>query len=251
VKNGVAPNPKHILHPKKVADEVASTLRKMILTGDLPPGRVTQQGLAETLGISTMPVREALLRLAAEGFVHVARSRSFEVVAITLQDIRDVYWLHGTLAGELTGRACERWGEAGAIMLRKLEDRYEEAMERGDAAGMEEANWAFHRAINAASEAPKLLLSLQTTLRFIPDGFYGLLSAWPGASQRGHDHIVETFARGNSEAARRTAVQHVVEAGELLIDHFSASGYWTRPQLTTGRPHGLVDTGKATSPCAD
>ena len=58
------------------------------------------------LGVSTMPVREALLKLAALGLVEASPNRSFRVVNSTKEDTRDSYWMQSVLVGELTRRAC-------------------------------------------------------------------------------------------------------------------------------------------------
>lgn len=218
------------LRRRTLASEVAESLRDMILTGELAPGgRMTQDELARLLGVSTMPVREALLRLAAEGFLDVSPNRSFTVVRTTREDILDVYWVHSALAGELTRRACERADGELIATLRELHERCLEAMRSGALEGMEKANWAFHRAINAAAESPKLLLVLGVTLRFIPQGFYALVPEWGAASERGHEAILDAFERGDPDAARAAAAEHVRDAGELLVRYFTSKGYWTRP----------------------
>ncbi|HEY7174354.1 MAG TPA: GntR family transcriptional regulator, partial [Micromonosporaceae bacterium] len=67
-----------------MSDQVTESLRSMILVGDLRSGdQVTQEKLAEDLGVSTMPVREALLRLSHEGFVQGGRGRSFRIAPTT------------------------------------------------------------------------------------------------------------------------------------------------------------------------
>jgi DNA-binding GntR family transcriptional regulator len=222
--------PSSRLRWRKLADEVVATLRRMILVGELTPGaRTTQDELARLLGVSTMPVREALLRLAAEGFVEASPSRSFTIVRTTQEDVRDIYWMHATLAGELTSRACVNADPELLGILRVLHERGREAQHSGDTAAAETANWAFHREINRAARAPKLSLMLRGSLRFIPEGFYGLLPEWSTASEEGHDQIITALESGDPEAARVAAQAHVHEAGALLASYFSHSGHWTRP----------------------
>src|SRR5438132_14097382 len=85
---------------RSMADEVATELRRMVLAGELEAGeRLTQDRLAKTLGVSTMPVREALLRLAAEGLIIAAPNRSFTVASNTADDMRDIFWVYSVLAG--------------------------------------------------------------------------------------------------------------------------------------------------------
>lgn len=229
---GAAPVRRQVrsLRRRTLAVEVAETLRDMILTGELPAGaRMTQDELARLLGVSTMPVREALLRLAAEGFVDVSPNRSFSVVPTTREDVRDVFWIHATLAGELTRRACAQGDDALTAALVACEEDFLAAKRAGDPQRMGRANWEFHRTINMAAASPKLLRVLRSTLRFIPQGFYELVPEWSGASEVGHEAILEAFRRGDAAAAGLAAEEHVREAGELLIRFFTGRGYWTRP----------------------
>lgn len=226
----VTPRPRSLRY-RTLAVEVAETLRDMILTGELTSDtRMTQDELARTLGVSTMPVREALLRLAAEGFLDVSPNKSFRIVPTTREDVRDVFWIHASLAEELTWRACRNADAAFLSELRQLEERFLDSTRSGDPAGMGQANWEFHRAINARAEAPKLLRVLRSTLRFIPQTFYGLVPEWQGVSKHGHEAIVEAFERADCAAASRAAREHVSEAGEILIRFFTNSGYWAPPE---------------------
>src|ERR1700737_3075960 len=103
-----ADGPAYAVLRRSMADQVSEALRDMILTGQLKPGeRITHEELATRLGVSTMPVREALLRLSYEGFIGARPNRSFRVARMTAKDLEDIYWMHSRIAGELTARACE------------------------------------------------------------------------------------------------------------------------------------------------
>jgi DNA-binding GntR family transcriptional regulator len=218
------------LRANSLADQAAATLRRMILLGELAPGEsMTQERLARVLEVSTMPVREALLRLAAEGLVETDRNRSFRVARSTSADVRDGFWLHSVLAGELTARACER---ADATLLRSLEvqqESFEDAVTIGKPQMMEAANWRFHRVINLAADARRLKVALKATLRFIPEGYYGVVESWPESSARSHADIIGAFLGHDPEAARKLAEEHVRKAGERLIAYFCSKGYWLDP----------------------
>lgn len=226
---------------RRLSDEVAATLRDMILVGELMPDRkITQDELASQLGVSTTPVREALLRLAAEGFVRVSPNRAFSVIRSTPEDLRDVYWMHAVLAAELTRRACLQADESLLCAVRRHGEDYAQAVLAGDVAAMERANWDFHRVINLAANAPRIRLTLATTLRFIPRGFYGLLPTWGAASVQGHEQILAALEQGDAAAAAAAATAHVCEAGETVTRFFTGKGYWTRPVA-------LADAGSAAS----
>lgn len=220
------------LRRRSLSDEAADTLRDMILVGDLKPEqRPTQDELAASLGVSTMPVREALLKLVHEGLVEASPNRSFRIVRTTREDIQDVYWMHATLAGELAARACRRQPEDRGLLVRLLEHQQAlmEAIAANDIAAMESANWNFHREINLRAGAPRLLLMLKGTLRLIPQHFYALVKAWAPVAQTGHRAILAAFEASDPEGARQAAMNHVTEAGKLIIAQFSDTGYWTLP----------------------
>lgn len=211
------------------SDSVVGTLRRMILLGELPPGsRATQDELAQRLGVSTMPVRKALLCLAAEGLIEFSPRRSFRVVQTTPDDIRDVYWMQARIAGELAARAAGAGGPALGDLARAHDD-FAAACASGRTDDMEIANWRFHRIVNRSAAAPKLLLTLQTTLRFIPEDFYCLVPAWAPASERGHRRILEALVAEDAERARAAAEDHVREAADLLLSSFSTTGFWRSP----------------------
>lgn len=218
------------VHATPLAGHVLRALRRMILVGELRPGdRPTQDQLATMLGVSTMPVREALLRLVAEGLVVAEPNRSFSICRIRAEDVRDGFWLHSRLAEELARRAC---AQADRVLVDELvmhQDGYRTAAATGDLAAMERANWAFHRSINRAARAPRLEMALKTTLRFIPEGFHSVVDAWPSDSVAAHDAIVDAVARRDVELAGRLSVEHVRAAGERLIEHFSGQGHWLAP----------------------
>lgn len=203
----------------------------MILTGEFAGGeRLTQEDIARLLGVSTMPVREALLRLAAEGFVDVAAGRSFTVVQMTAGDVRDVFWIHATIAGELTRRACSNADDALIARLHLAHTQFMDAERDGDAGALGASNWEFHRAINLAAASPKLLRMLRSSMRLIPQSFYALVPDWTAASDEGHERIISSLEQRDPAAARDAAEAHVRDAGDILIRYFTASGYWTRPE---------------------
>src|ERR1700730_7603080 len=142
---------------RSMTDQVSEKLRSMILSRQLEPGlRVTQVELAEMLGVSTMPIREALLRLGAEGLIVAASGRSFEIAATTKDGIRDVYWAHGMLAGELAARAWDKRSEELRATRRDEHSAYDAALERGEQGSLAEINRRFHAAIISVAASPTL-----------------------------------------------------------------------------------------------
>src|SRR5690606_8410532 len=91
----------------QLGDEAASYVRDLITSGTLAAGdHVQPEAVAEELGISSTPAREALQALRAEGFLNLAPRRGFTVAMVTGDDIRDMFLVQSWVAGELASRAA-------------------------------------------------------------------------------------------------------------------------------------------------
>lgn len=206
--------------------------------GDLEPARKYTQGeLSDTIGVSTMPVREALLRLSHEGLVKSSPSRSYEVVRMSRSDVEDVYWLYASLAGELTARACSR---ASLALLDDLTAINEEllALGRVPSEKFQLANWKFHRALNKAADAPRLVHALSRTVRLIPEHLFIALGPWVEIHRQDHETILEAVRTRDAEAGRLAGADHARRVGQLVLTHFSdAKGTWDPPDgAVVGHP---------------
>ena len=98
-------------------DVVFNTLRQAILTGELKPGeRLMEIHLANKLGVSRTPIREAIRKLELEGLVHIIPNKGAFVEGVTLQDVKDIYEIRTLLEG-----LCARWA-AERITQEQLEE---------------------------------------------------------------------------------------------------------------------------------
>jgi DNA-binding GntR family transcriptional regulator len=198
-----------------MADEVAAELRRMVIGGELQHGeRLTQDKLAKTLGVSTMPVREALLRLAAEGLIVAAPNRSFTVAGTTDDDLRDVFWMHAMLQGELARRATLRADADLIATLTEHHRRYQAVID--DVERRFEANWQFFKAINLAARAPRLLLMLRSTLRFFPDILHNAPGT-PELADKWQRELLRAISKRDPDKARAVSTKFATQAGELYI----------------------------------
>jgi DNA-binding GntR family transcriptional regulator len=206
-----------------IADEVTETVRMMVIRGELvPEQRVTQEGLARMLGVSTMPVREALLRLAAEGMVKTSANRSFSILGTTESDARSVFWVYGMLEGELAARACAARDE-------RLLTRLGEAMAcyRRSTTGKERLDhlWEYFRALHQAAAEPKMSIILRNVVRFLPN-LTADVPGWVELADRWQEALLRALESGSTEEARTVSVQHATESGELWIRYGAAQGYF-------------------------
>ena len=129
-------------------DVVFKTLRKGILTGELKPGeRLMEIHLANRLGVSRTPIREAIRKLEREGLVTMVPRRGAEVANITEKNLKDVLEVRQALESLAIELACERITEENKEELRQKLDQVETAVRTGDTGAIASADVAFHDAI--------------------------------------------------------------------------------------------------------
>jgi DNA-binding GntR family transcriptional regulator len=232
---------------KKLGEEVAQYLREALMAGRyLPDQRLGVEDLAEELGVSTMPVREALLTLANEGLLVVRPRRGFRVVQLAVQDIEDVYDVHAYLSGRLAERAAAKISDRTAGTLVDLQRRIERAAaDKEPLAVLEQLNFQFHREINRCAKSPRLEWFLRAATRYLPRQFYEDIPEWTQTSTQDHPAIIEALTRHDGDAARQLMAQHVERAGALVVKSLLARGWPHGSQAPAGQGHpadeGLPD----------
>jgi DNA-binding GntR family transcriptional regulator len=198
--------------PLTRAGAVAKRIREMITSGELPLGsRLRQNDLAEKLGVSSTPVREAFLALSREGLVHQDTHRGAVVFEPTRADVQENYEMRIALESLAAELAAKRITKSELDQLDELLVRMREAL-RGDIdLHTKVLNGQFHSIIYRAAGRPKLLEYIQT-LRDTAVIYQALLIQ-PDVSgdylddvQAEHEEIVAALrARAPKRAARATA----------------------------------------------
>jgi DNA-binding GntR family transcriptional regulator len=207
----------------QLGDEAAAYLRDQITSGNLPAGApVRPETIAEELGISTTPAREALQALRAEGFLDLAPRRGFTVARIDGNDVRDMFLVQSMVAGELAARAASNATPELIARMQQIHDDLISAAKRDDLAKLEELNHAFHREINLAADAPRLAWVIKLVARYAPSRFYASINGWPETTVHDHNGLLEAITKRDAEMARAEMVEHVRRAGEQLASHVDA-----------------------------
>ncbi len=138
-------------------DVVFKTLRQGILTGELKPGeRLMEIHLANKLGVSRTPIREAIRKLELEGLVTMIPRRGAEVAQITEKSMKDVLEVRKVLDNLSVELACERITEEEKEMLKNACVDFEEAVKTGDFAKIAKTDVAFHDIIVTATRNIRL-----------------------------------------------------------------------------------------------
>lgn len=200
-------------------------MRRRIFEGTYPAGQyIRLEQLADELGVSVTPVREALFGLRAEGLLRQVPRRGFVVSPITRRDITDVAEVQAHIGGVLASRAAELISDEQLRGLEAVQERLESAYRRSDHEAAVRLNHEFHRGVNLAARSPKLAQLMGQITKFALESVYPTLHGWPAHSTRDHRELLVALRARDGEAARVAMSDHLRAASGPLTDHLRAHG---------------------------
>ena len=142
-------------------DVVFKTLRQAILKGELEPGeRLMEIQLAERLGVSRTPIREAIRMLEQEGLAVTTPRKGAEVAKMTLKDMEDVLEIRDALDELAVRIACQKISDEQLKQLEDMKELFEKSTQTGNVKKIAEADVTFHDVIYEATGNPKLVTLL-------------------------------------------------------------------------------------------
>ena len=202
-------------------DVVFNTLRQAILRGELKPGeRLMEIQLANKLGVSRTPIREAIRKLELEGLVLMIPRKGAEVAEITEKNLRDVLEVRCALEELAVQLACDRIDKQGIRDLQQAAKNFESVLDSADITKIAEADVAFHDIIYMATDN-KRLIQLLNNLReqmyryrieyLKKKEYYPRLLAE-------HQDIIQAIANGERERATKITSQHIDNQVETVAD---------------------------------
>ena len=196
-------------------------IRTLIFDGTLSRGqRIPQFEIAEALGVSRLPVREALIALESEGLVESEPHKGSFVVPIHREDIDDHYRVYGMVQGLATRRAASR---ITAPTLARLDELHAQ-MQTCDESEAHALNWEFHSLINQTGGSRRLLSILRQMARALPREVYEAPPAASEEANRGHQRILDALRASDGDAADEASRRHVQAEGEYVIAKLKADG---------------------------
>jgi DNA-binding GntR family transcriptional regulator len=212
---------------KPLRDIVFETLREAIIAGQLRPGeRLMEVQIAEELGVSRTPVREAIRKLELEGFVIMVPRKGAYVSDMSIKDVTDVFEIRRALEGLAAELAAERMTEDELEELERLLVRTAETTTKLDVSSTVDMDTGFHQVIYEASRNEKLSDMLYH-LREQIQRFRTQSLSRPGRLRRvlvEHQEIVDALQQRDAELARQLAEQHIDSAEIALLAVFQENG---------------------------
>jgi len=212
--------------PKQRAEWIAERLRHAIEEGEFRPGDwIRQEHVAQRLGVSQIPVREALKQLVAEGLVEHVPFRGARVIQFTVEDVEDLYAVRAVGEGRAARYAAARITSAELRTLERLHRRMLLCKTPDDLREYRELNRSFHVAIIEASRRPYLVRTLRQLWVAFPTMGWGNIPqvATTSAPEREgpdaaeHAAILEALAARDGELAEATTRAHIESAAAALV----------------------------------
>ena len=193
-------------------------LRARMITGKIVPGvSLSTRSLALEMGVSQMPVRDSLSRLAAEGAVQIRSKRRIEVSPMTADRFADILGCRLLLEPEASVLALPHITPAMLSNLRNIDAELDRSMESGNVIRYMELNFQFHFVIYRANQRPALNRLIESLwLQFGP--FMRVVNGRFGTANLIDQHriAIDAIAKGDAEALRAAMASDIIDGMGLL-----------------------------------
>jgi DNA-binding GntR family transcriptional regulator len=205
---------------RTMAEMVAQRLKAAIVDGELPPGtplRLAQ--ISARLGVSVMPVRDALRQLEAERLVEIRPRRGAVVTDLSIEDAEETYAVRVALEALAARHATERLTDADLDEIREAFDHMTDAQRSGDLRAFIEADHVFHHRLYQASQRERLIRNISELVdrsrRYAPITY----RAWQplDAGIAAHRPILEAIEARDPALVERLTFEHMAAAATRLV----------------------------------
>ncbi len=212
---------------KPLRELVLDAIREAIINGNLKPReRLMEIQLAEELGVSRTPIREALRKLELEGFIVMIPRKGAYVADISFKDIADVYEIRAALEGLAAALAAERITDEELEEMERYLVGKAEAIANNDIEKLVDVDTKFHELIYQASRNERLSNIINNLREQIQRCRITSLSV-PGRmkeSLQEHRAIVEAIQSRDTQLARQVAQDHIENAENIMMESLKKEG---------------------------
>ncbi len=227
-----------------LGSQMYDLLRDRILSGELPGGaHIAQSALSEELGISRIPIRDALQRLDSDGLVTGDDIGRYTVVPFTAEDADEIYAIRRKLEPFAIEVAAAKLTDGGLAALKALHAELNQAARDRDLKRYTDLNVQFHTAIYEASGMRRLVRIIRGLWRGVPQMTPIVLEGRITRSQREHDEVLKRLFERDGPGAAAALQRHIDNAGIELRRRMDDGAATTRTRPVTStekRGHGQV-----------
>lgn len=199
---------------------VYEELRSQILTGKIKPGsRMMEIELAEDMGVSRTPIREAIRKLEKEGLVTIEPRKGAYASQVSIKDMVDILEVRANLEGLAANYAAERMNDAEKAQLKELSMKFQKAVEEGDMMGMISNDSKFHHLIVESSRNNYLINMVEQLQELVLRFRYTYYKDFKRAEEMlpEHKRIYETIISGEGQKAQFEAFDHIDKLKDMIL----------------------------------
>ncbi len=200
---------------KSSGEEAALYIHRLIFEGEIRPGeRVPQDEIAQVLGISRIPLREALIALEREGWVTLEMHRGAFVNALDEEAVRDHYALFGLIYGFAVKRAMAK---SGKEFVGRLAAIGQQLQVEDDPAVAGALVFDFHSTVVDAARSPRLKVVLRAMSSLVPGDFFMVVPSALELELRSLSTIVRALKRGDADKAATEYERMMQSVGDEVV----------------------------------
>jgi DNA-binding GntR family transcriptional regulator len=220
--------PERRLARAATGQQVADYIRELIFSGQLRARqRIGQDQIANDMGVSRLPVREALIALESDGLVSSEPHRGVYIIPLYQTDIEDHYAIYARIQG-LAARQATPAITAGD--LDELESLNAQIAAAADSQERRDLDWRFHSLINHVGGSRRLLSVLRQMGRSLPQHLYGVPPSMSARAVVQHAALIDALKAGDADAADEQCVVHTTSEGKYLAAMLLEQGVLTSRQ---------------------
>ena len=212
---------------RSLGRSVYENLRSAIVKGDLAPdGRVVENRVANALGISRTPVREAIHKLEREGLLRQDPKGGFFVVGLTRADIEETFGIRSVLESYAARLAAMRHLEGELQPLEERLRRYQQCLDRGDLELLPQINTEFHDLLYGLSRSPRLIKMINDLRDQIYRFRLVILKKRGTAELSNNDHrlMLRAIRDRDTDGVERLVREHILRGQDIVLREFDMEG---------------------------
>lgn len=205
----------------KEKDQVVDHIIDLVLSGRLRTGdRIDRTEITKELGLSRIPVQEAILQLEHDGILTTRYHRGAFVERFDEATVHEHHELYGILTGLVTARAATN---TTPRILAHLDSSLRAFQAVEDSAQFQEACWVYRNALNEEYAGPRLQAAIRALQSFVPNSFWN----YPDSTtdfRPAYEEEISAIRRGDADAARFSCVKRAELMAKIMIDKLTTSG---------------------------
>ncbi len=212
---------------KSLGEHVFDSLKQAIIRGNMSPGEwLVESHIADTLGISRTPVREAIHKLEREGLIERQPRGGFTVLGLTRDDIEETFGIRAVLEGYAARLAAIKHHKKELAPLEKKIEEFEKYLAQKQQAELTRINTEFHDLLYALSKSPKLIHMING-LRDQIFRFRQMIlkeSKMAKISNEDHKQMLEFIRKRDADGVEALVRGHIIRGQEMVLEAFDKQG---------------------------